>query len=68
MELTCRGFLKKLSFTVPDELLEATARDAGVGVPPMPTDISNRAWLAIRDFSLMPAMAHQRTELAGTKR
>jgi hypothetical protein len=39
---------EKLSYIVPDELLEITAQDAGLGVPPLPTDISSKAWAAIR--------------------
>jgi hypothetical protein len=41
---------EKPSYTVPDELLEITAQDAGLGVPPAPTDISMKAWKAIREI------------------
>ena len=40
--------------TVPDELLEITAQDAGLGVPPLPEDISDKAWVAIKQvFDLL---------------
>jgi hypothetical protein len=39
---------KPVLYQVPDELLEITAQDAGLGVPPLPDDISDKAWSCIK--------------------
>ena len=45
---------EKPQYEVPEELLEITAQDAGLGVPPLPEEISDKAWVAIRQvFDLL---------------
>jgi hypothetical protein len=39
---------EKPQYVVPEELLEVTAQDAGLGVPPLPEEISDKAWQAIK--------------------
>jgi hypothetical protein len=44
----------KPQYQVPEELLEITAQDAGLGVPPLPEEISDKAWVAIKEvFDLL---------------
>jgi hypothetical protein len=39
---------EKPVYQVPDELLEITAQDAGLGVPSLPEEISDKAWSCIK--------------------
>jgi hypothetical protein len=41
---------EKPQYVVPEELLEITAQDAGLGVPPLPEEISDKAWGAIKQI------------------